>query len=66
MKQRYPMLFLIYTYSLSKGGTVATYAYQSAIFKCQIWTLREVPQPQLNPKEKLKFERLVQNLSRHF
>lgn len=42
---------------LSKGGTVATHAYQSDIFKSQIWTLREVPQPQLNPKEMLKFQR---------
>ncbi|KAJ6632758.1 Dynein axonemal intermediate chain 7 like [Pseudolycoriella hygida] len=42
---------------LSKGGTVATHAYQSDVFKSQIWTLREVPQPQLNPKEKAKLEK---------
>lgn len=48
---------------LSKNGTVAAHAYQSDILKSQIWTLREVPQPQLNPKEKLKLERYARSLA---
>lgn len=50
-------LFIQNIRRLNKSGIVARHAYQSDIFKCQIWTLREVPQPQLNPKEKLKAER---------
>ncbi|GAB0101009.1 dynein axonemal intermediate chain 7 [Sergentomyia squamirostris] len=38
------------------GSTIATHVYESEVFKCQLWTQRDIPQPQLSAKEKAREE----------
>ncbi|XP_059612710.1 uncharacterized protein LOC132259176, partial [Phlebotomus argentipes] len=38
------------------GSTIATHVYESEVFKSQLWTQRDIPQPQLSAKERAREE----------
>uniref|UniRef100_A0A1B0CGU5 Axonemal 84 kDa protein n=1 Tax=Lutzomyia longipalpis TaxID=7200 RepID=A0A1B0CGU5_LUTLO len=38
------------------GSTIATHIFESNVFKSQLWTQRDIPQPQLSAKERAREE----------
>uniref|UniRef100_A0A1B0CYM2 Uncharacterized protein n=1 Tax=Phlebotomus papatasi TaxID=29031 RepID=A0A1B0CYM2_PHLPP len=40
--------------NLEGSTTIATHTYASSVFKSQLWTLRDIPQPQLSAKDRVR------------